>query len=784
MAILRSTTIIGSLTLSGPLSANEQAKATNSNFGLIKLGYTANGQNVPLKLSDDGLAYVTVPTTDLSGYLPLTGGTISGNLTVNGTSTFNVSAGNEVILNQTGAVGWDALKIESTTDDEVGISFYNKAANKRIAFGIPTNSQLPGYKLALYDGNNSYGYGNKWLALATEAWANDVFASKDKSIGSPKALLTGNLNDYRGANNYGVYYGGDGATNSVLNAPNNFVGAFSLIVTGLDDSRTMQTFISGYTRMSGLGTITRIFIREHINYGGGSTEWTPWRELINSAGGTIDGVLNFSAGGRNINNICQDGDGKSGLMINSKNAEDQREITVSVPGVTNTWSHVQFGTSSFPYGSTRKIASEEWSTNKFSPIGHTHNSSQITDLTSLLNQKANATHTHAISDVANLQTNLDGKLNTSSLGESTFKVTRGTSVPTNTTGYWAAMCNSDNNGAILPTEKAWWHVLSMDWTGSDNTHWVSQLALPTENGDSVYYRKNVSGQSIDNSSWVKLANSSDLDNYLPIQNPTFSGILKGPKWTNEPGTDEDCHSIVLGTSNVNYCNFYEYGGVWNFYKHVSDSDETLVAKIQEDGIYHNNTRLSKEGHTHTSFGDLTVNNLIVSTNLTANMASINNGFSCNGGFNQYANAYFHNNVSFDKSDSVYISGNVNNGALFTRGILGNINMNPSDTETQYSSIWGLISPGVTTYDQITILRMRRKISGGDNVETSISFGCTFRNAPLVIVQEGGLSNATWTQYKGNTVVKSVSTTGAVIVSGKAERPPMTFLIIGQRLSSW
>ena len=92
MAILRSTTIIGSLTLSGPLSANEQAKATNSNFGLVKLGYTANGQNVPLKLSDDGLAYVTVPTTDLSGYLPLTGGTISGNLTVNGTSIFNNNA--------------------------------------------------------------------------------------------------------------------------------------------------------------------------------------------------------------------------------------------------------------------------------------------------------------------------------------------------------------------------------------------------------------------------------------------------------------------------------------------------------------------------------------------------------------------------------------------------------------------------------------------------------------------------------------------------------------------
>ena len=129
----------------------------------------------------------------------------------------------------------------------------------------------------------------------------------------------------------------------------------------------MQIFISGYTRVSGLGTITRVFIREHINYGGGSTEWTPWKELINSNGGTINGILNFSAGGRNINNICQDGDGKSGLMINSVNADGQREITVTNPGDEGaTWTHVQFDeTSSFPYRSTRKIASEEWVNDSF-----------------------------------------------------------------------------------------------------------------------------------------------------------------------------------------------------------------------------------------------------------------------------------------------------------------------------------------------------------------------------------------------------------------------------------
>ena len=78
------------------------------------------------------------------------------------------------------------------------------------------------------------------------------------------------------------------------------------------------------------------------------------------AGGTLNGVLYFSRNGRNINNIAQDGDWQHGLQISSKNSSDQREITVSAPGVENSWSHAQFETSSFPYGAARKIASEEW----------------------------------------------------------------------------------------------------------------------------------------------------------------------------------------------------------------------------------------------------------------------------------------------------------------------------------------------------------------------------------------------------------------------------------------
>ena len=41
---------------------------------------------------------------------------------------------------------------------------------------------------------------------------------------------------------------------------------------------------------------------------------------------------------------------------------------------------------------------------------------------------------------------------TIALQEQTFKVTRGASVNTNTTGYWAAMCNTEQgSGILLPT---------------------------------------------------------------------------------------------------------------------------------------------------------------------------------------------------------------------------------------------------------------------------------------------------------------------------------------------
>ena len=98
-----------------------------------------------------------------------------------------------------------------------------------------------------------------------------------------------------------------------------------------------------------------------------------------------------------------------------------------------------------------------------------------------------------------------GKYDTSQLGLSTFKVTRNASRNSKGYGYWAAMLNSAQAGSpVLPSASKWWHVISMDWNGTtDNaTSWISQLALPTNDGGVPYYRKNNNASTaIDSSTW-------------------------------------------------------------------------------------------------------------------------------------------------------------------------------------------------------------------------------------------------------------------------------------------
>lgn len=120
-----------------------------------------------------------------------------------------------------------------------------------------------------------------------------------------------------------------------------------------------------------------------------------------------------------------------------------------------------------------------------------------------------------------------------SLGTSTFKVTRNSSRDSNGWGYWAAMLNSSQTGSPkLPTTNKWWHVLSMDWNGTTNnaTSWVSQLALPTNDGGVPYYRRNNNATTaIDSSTWHWFMTDENwLNKVYPVGSIYISAVVTSP----------------------------------------------------------------------------------------------------------------------------------------------------------------------------------------------------------------------------------------------------------------
>lgn len=107
---------------------------------------------------------------------------------------------------------------------------------------------------------------------------------------------------------------------------------------------------------------------------------------------------------------------------------------------------------------------------------------------------------------------ISGKYDKANVGLTTMAVTRTSSKTTAASGYWAAMCNSSQTGGpTLPTSGKWWHVISMDWSGTDPNNWYSQLALPTQDGGVPYYRRNnASGTTIESSTWHKFITDENI----------------------------------------------------------------------------------------------------------------------------------------------------------------------------------------------------------------------------------------------------------------------------------
>lgn len=96
------------------------------------------------------------------------------------------------------------------------------------------------------------------------------------------------------------------------------------------------------------------------------------------------------------------------------------------------------------------------------------------------------------------------------------------------------------------------------------------------------------------------ANSSHTHSYLPLSGGTTTGRITAPEvaatsyfvaptMVGEGDTNTYYHRVDWGKAGNDKVDFYEYGGVWNFYKNTAAGKDSaaLVASIQSDGVHAN-----------------------------------------------------------------------------------------------------------------------------------------------------------------------------------------------------
>ena len=156
--------------------------------------------------------------------------------------------------------------------------------------------------------------------------------------------------------------------------------------------------------------------------------------------------------------------------------------------------------------------------NEFNPAAHSHSFASLTgEPTTLqgygITDAASISHTHTFSQLQDKPTTIDG------YGiVNTIQTFRGVDFVPDKAGYYAAMSTKCGIG------DDWRHVISMDWSNSDNVNWISQLALPTHRNESVYYRKNEEGgKLIKDAKWIKIWDEKNLTKLSQLTDDVVSG---------------------------------------------------------------------------------------------------------------------------------------------------------------------------------------------------------------------------------------------------------------------
>ena len=155
---------------------------------------------------------------------------------------------------------------------------------------------------------------------------------------------------------------------------------------------------------------------------------------------------------------------------------------------------------------------------EFNPAAHSHSFASLLNKPTTLQgygitDAASISHTHTFSQIQDKPTTIDG------YGiVNTIQTFRGVDFVPDKAGYYAAMSTKCGIG------DDWRHVISMDWSNSDNVNWISQLALPTHRNESVYYRKNEKGgKLIKDAKWIKIWDEKNLTKLSQLTDDIVSG---------------------------------------------------------------------------------------------------------------------------------------------------------------------------------------------------------------------------------------------------------------------
>ncbi len=389
------------------------------------------------------------------------------------------------------------------------------------------------------------------------------------------------------------------------------------------------------------------------------------------------------------------------------------------------------------------------------------------------------------------------------VGGTVVKANRGSSMSTSTTGCWTSMCNSGQTGSpTLPTASKWWHVLSMDWS-DDAKNWVSQLAVATQDGSGVWWRKNdASGTDVSSSTWHRLA-EGDADGNATNANKVNNLTVQTAVPANAVFTDTDTKVTSVGNhyaptedanAKLSADASSSTAATWNSTSLVTGVDIKRDAKGHVVGVAVDSIKMPANPNTNTTYtfangtNGFTVTPSGGSAQTVTVTPSITNNVTGSGTSGYIAKFNGANTITngpaFGSATNTWLR---NDGAWATppdtntwRGIQDNLTSSTNTTESLSAKQGYLLANG-SARDSTKVAKTGDNMTGGLNISHSaggnyneglrLNKAASNSSATLVI---GGTSGSTTGISDGAFWIGAVSTSRKLWITHNSSTDGQTF----------